>query len=256
MQFRMPGRNGRLFSRALIALLFSGAATHASAQTTVTLNQPATQVVSATIRGGSYADKTDQSLLATRSSDDFEYFRRALLKFDTENTIPAGSVVTSALLTVTVKTGSEDASRSIGAYQVTTSWTETEVTWNRRKAGTNWTTKGGDLGSRLDDATVSNAAGTKVPRRDAAGEGSGCRRRPRVPDRAGLKLHVDSARAVARDPNAAPGRSQGAYAGLKVPRRAPRHRIRRRVPRPPCACCTGIRTTTASALTASSIRRA
>src|SRR6185436_12915063 len=129
---------------------------------TVSLNEPATQVVSATIRGGTYANTTDQSLLATRASDDLEYNRRALLKFDTENTIPAGSSVTSALLTVTVKTGSEDASRSIGAYQVTTSWTETEVTWNRRKTDTNWTTKGGDLGSRLDDASVSNAAGTKV----------------------------------------------------------------------------------------------
>ena len=56
-----------------------------------------------------------------------------MLKFDTQNTIPQGSAVTSALLTVTVKTGSEDASRRIGAYQVTTSWAENEITWNRRR---------------------------------------------------------------------------------------------------------------------------
>jgi hypothetical protein len=45
---------------------------------------------------------------------------------------------------------------------VRTSWTEGEVTWNRRKTDTSWTTAGGDLGSKLDDAVVSNQAGTKV----------------------------------------------------------------------------------------------
>ena len=163
MQIRVSSRNGRLFLRALATLVLSGAATMASAQTTVTLNQPTgAQVVSATVRGGSFANQTQSSVLATRASDTAEYNRRALLKFDTQSTIPAGSAVNSALLTVTVKTGSADASRSIGAYQVTTSWTEGEVTWNARKTGTNWNASGGDLGSKLDDAVVSNTAGTKV----------------------------------------------------------------------------------------------
>jgi len=163
MQIRVSGRNGRLFLRALAAVVLSGAATMASAQTTVTLNQPTgAQVVSATDRGGSFANKNESSVLATRASDTAEYKRRALLKFDTQSTIPAGSAVTSALLTMTVKTGSADASRSLGAYQVTTSWTEGEVTWNVRKTGTSWNTSGGDLGSKLDDAVVSNTPGTKV----------------------------------------------------------------------------------------------
>lgn len=163
MQTRVSGRNGRLLSRALIGVaVLAGATSVASAQTTVTLNQPASQVVGATIRGGSYANNNDQSRLETRSADNLEYNRRSLLKFDTQNTIPAGSAITSAQLTVTVKNGSADASRSIGVYQVTTSWTETEVTWNSRKTGSNWTTAGGDLGSKVDDAIVGNAAGTKV----------------------------------------------------------------------------------------------
>jgi len=95
-------------------------------------------------------------------SDNLEYNRRALLKFDTENTIPKGSVVTSALMTVTVKTGSSDASRTIGAYQTSLSWTETEVTWKQRRNGESWPTPGGDYGSKLDDAVVGNTAGTKV----------------------------------------------------------------------------------------------
>jgi endonuclease/exonuclease/phosphatase family metal-dependent hydrolase len=163
MQTCLSGRNGRLWTRALLSLAaVTGAASMASAQTTVTLNQPMSDVVWATVRGGSYADQNDQSTLATRAADNLEYQRRVLLKFDTETTIPAGSVVTSALMTVTVKGGSADASRSIGAYQTTLSWTEGEVTWNSRRKGQPWPTAGGDFGSKLDDAVVSNVAGTKI----------------------------------------------------------------------------------------------
>jgi endonuclease/exonuclease/phosphatase family metal-dependent hydrolase len=162
MQIRVSGRNSRLFLRAVAGVVFSGAATLASAQTTVTLNQPATQVWTATVRGGSYATQNERSVLATRASDNLEYRRRAFLKFDTQNTIPAGSGVTSALLTLTVKMGSEDSTRAIGAYQVTTSWDEAEITWTNRRSGTAWRTPGGDLGSKIDDATVGNVAGTKV----------------------------------------------------------------------------------------------
>jgi len=152
-----------VLTRALLSVLaLTGAASVTSAQTTVTLSQPTTQVVSATVRGGTYATQNEQWLLETRASDNLEYNRRALLKFDTENTIPKGSVVTSALMTVTVKTGSADASRTIGAYQTSLSWTETEVTWKQRRNGENWPTPGGDYGSKLDDAVVGNTAGTKV----------------------------------------------------------------------------------------------
>jgi hypothetical protein len=163
MQFSVSGQLGRVFVRVVAGgALIAGGASEASAQTTVTLNQPKTHVVSATIRGGTYANKNDQTILATRSSDNLEYERHALLKFDTQNPIPAGSAVTSAKLTVTVKTGSPDATRMIGAYQVTTSWGETEVTWKIRRAGQNWSQAGGDLGSRIAVANVSNVAGTRV----------------------------------------------------------------------------------------------
>jgi endonuclease/exonuclease/phosphatase family metal-dependent hydrolase len=163
MRTCVSGLNGRVFTRALLsAVAVVGGASMASAQTTVSLNQPTSQVVAATIRGGSYADKTDQWTLETRSADNVEYNRRALLKFDTENTIPKGSAVTSATLTVTVKTASQDATRTVGAYQTSLSWTETEVTWRERRSGAAWPTAGGDFGSKLDDAVVGNVAGTKV----------------------------------------------------------------------------------------------
>jgi endonuclease/exonuclease/phosphatase family metal-dependent hydrolase len=133
-----------------------------SAQTTVTLNDPTSEVVYATIRGGSYANSNLGTLLATRASSNPEYHRRALLKFDTHNGIPAGSTVTSALLTITVKVGSEDKTRSIAAYQITTSWNENEVTWRNRRTSAHWMTSGGDLGSKLDQEIVGSTAGTKV----------------------------------------------------------------------------------------------
>jgi len=162
MQFCASGLSGRVFIRALLsAAAISGGAVVASAQTTVSLNQPTSQVVSATIRGGSYANTPNQWTLETRSSDNLEYERRALLKFDTENEIPKGSAVTSATLTVTVKKNSGDLTRTVGAYQTSLSWTESEVTWNQRRNGDRWPTTGGDFGSKLDDAVV-GAAGAKV----------------------------------------------------------------------------------------------
>jgi endonuclease/exonuclease/phosphatase family metal-dependent hydrolase len=144
----------------LVAIVSS--VTAASAQTTVTLNQSKAQVVYATLRAGAYANTNYPTTLTTRAADAADNHRRALLKFDTQNTIPAGTAITSALMTLTVKSGSAVATRNIGVYQGTTSWTETETTWNERRAAEAWATAGGDLGSLLATKAVSNVAGTKV----------------------------------------------------------------------------------------------
>jgi endonuclease/exonuclease/phosphatase family metal-dependent hydrolase len=163
MRLRVSARYVRAFSRAFqSALLIVGGVSAASAQTTVTINQPGTQVVFGTVRGGSYANTNDSTLLATRSSDNLEYERRALLKFDTQNTIPVGAAVSSAQLTLTVKLGSADASRAIGVHQVTQSWTEGQVTWNKKRTGESWNTPGVDIGSLITQKTVGNTPGTKV----------------------------------------------------------------------------------------------
>src|SRR5206468_5026590 len=101
-----------VFAIAALALVVS--TPPVSAQTTVSLSDPTTEVVYATIRGGTYSDTNFSKLLATRASDDPQYRRRALLKFDTQSQIPAGSVVTSARLIVTVKSGCEERTSSIG----------------------------------------------------------------------------------------------------------------------------------------------
>jgi len=148
-------------SGAFAASMFAFAGV-ATADTTLTLNVPKSQVVYATIRGGTYANQNFSDALETRRGSDMSYERRALLKFDTQNTIPQGSTVTSATLTVVVKDASVDATRRLAVYQGTTSWTETETTWKVRRSGQSWGSAGGDMGTQLDVQTVGNAVGTKV----------------------------------------------------------------------------------------------
>src|SRR3982750_775201 len=122
MRRRVSSECVRVFGRALTAGLFMVAsALGASAQTTLTISDPS-QVVFATLRSGSYKDTNIPNPLETRSADSAsDYLRRAMLKFDTQSTIPQGTSISSAFLTVTVKQGSPAASRRIAAYQVTTS---------------------------------------------------------------------------------------------------------------------------------------
>src|SRR5437763_751336 len=94
----------------LATFVVFGCADGANAQTTVVLNQPLTQVTDTTIRGGSHAATNYAGQdLATKSYTDASYVRHAIVKFDTENTIPLGTAVTAATLTVTVASGGTDA---------------------------------------------------------------------------------------------------------------------------------------------------
>lgn len=163
MRSCVSARGTRVFLHGLSGLVVLALGVgSAAAQTTVTLDAPDTEAWAATLRGGTYANTNNTKTLETRAASDTSYRRHALLKFDTQNKIPKGSSVSSAILTVTVKDGSDDSSRRIGVYQVTRSWENPEVTWNRRKSGYYWNTKGGDLGTQLAVKTVGNAPGTKV----------------------------------------------------------------------------------------------
>src|SRR5215210_7273905 len=116
-----------------------------------------------TLRGGTYASTVlnGQTRLETRASDDPAFERRVLLKFDTHNTIAAGTPITSAYLTITVA-GGNSQTRTLSAYHVTTSYDQTSATWNNRKSGTPWGERGGDTGARFDQKSITNTAGTKV----------------------------------------------------------------------------------------------
>lgn len=71
---------------------------------------------------------------------------RALLRFDF-SALPAGAVISAASLELYYwyKSGTP-AGHNAYCYEVTqTGWVETESTWNRYKALTNWATAGGDF---------------------------------------------------------------------------------------------------------------
>ena len=135
----------------------------AGAQTTVVLDNPSNEVTDAYIRAGEHANAVNNTtILATKVSSNASYNRRALIKFDTQNYVPANARIQSATLTVTLRS-SESSTRTIGAYRVSNSFDETHATWYRRKSdGRRWTTAGGDLGSRYATASVGTSAGTRV----------------------------------------------------------------------------------------------
>jgi endonuclease/exonuclease/phosphatase family metal-dependent hydrolase len=143
------------------ALVVLAGASAALAQTTVTLDQSKTEAWYGTVRGGTYANTNINDLLETRKSTDLTYHRNAMLKFDTHNFVPQGTNITSAKLTMTVIYSSADATRRIGVYPVTQSWDENQMTWNIRRTGLAWKTKGGDFGQKITEQVV-GPAGTTV----------------------------------------------------------------------------------------------
>jgi endonuclease/exonuclease/phosphatase family metal-dependent hydrolase len=139
-------------------LLLAVAAVPARAQTLQLTDSNAT-----TLRAGAYANTSyaNATTLESRASSDPSYTRRVLLKFDTHTTIPVGSQIVSAILTVTVAGGNPET-RTIGAYREASSYDENYATWNRRNSSANWVVGGGDVAEVYDQKSVSNVAGTRV----------------------------------------------------------------------------------------------
>jgi endonuclease/exonuclease/phosphatase family metal-dependent hydrolase len=154
---------GKAFAAALVTSL--AAATSVSAQTTVVLNQAGSQVTDTTIRSGSSSHTNfDGQPLITRRSDDPDWERRAILKFDTQNFIPQGAQIASATLTLTVKSGlgSGGETRPLRGWRIASPFQEAEATWMIRQGTSAWATPGGDLGEVVASANASNVAGAKV----------------------------------------------------------------------------------------------
>ena len=154
-----------LVGTVAVALCSSFFSASAAAQTTVTLNQNDNRVTDTTIRNGSYANTNyDRQTLLTRASTDPDWERRTLVKFDTENSIPSGATVTSATITLTIRSGlgTAGATRPVHVYRVPSGFLEEDATWNTRMGTSRWSTPGGDIGDHSGAANVPNTAGTRV----------------------------------------------------------------------------------------------
>jgi len=135
----------------------------ATAQTTVTLDAPGTEITDdVTIRGGGYASMNfgTSDTLEVKTSSDSSNTRRALLKFDTQNRVPAGAVINSAKLYLTLKGASDSTSRPIGAYRIGKAFLVREATWFDYRDRAAWGSAGGDLGGKYTSTSVGNAIGS------------------------------------------------------------------------------------------------
>lgn len=81
--------------------------------------------------------------------------RRALLQFDLSS-IPAGSTVVSAVLTLTAFANRLSAD-TLAVHRVTQAWTEAGVTYNKYDGTTSWGTAGGDYDATADATFVAPA---------------------------------------------------------------------------------------------------
>ena len=130
----------------------------------IVLNVPDGQVVDTTIRNGPYATFNHNSAtLLTRSSTVPDWERRAIMSFNASS-VPSGTVVTSAALTLTLKSGlgTAGAARTVAVRRLGASFVETQATWINRQSGVAWGTPGGDLGETIASAEVTNVAGAKI----------------------------------------------------------------------------------------------
>src|SRR5919197_2044670 len=154
----MPVRVCRVFGWASlrVAAMLAAFAVPAAAQS---VSLPAADT---TLRGGAYDDMNFGTRdLETKSSTDPSYVRRAILKFDTHTTSPAGSPINSATLTLTVKSGSVNG-RHLAVYCVPLGFDEFATTWRFRKGTSYWTTPGGDVNHQHGVVTATNAPGSKI----------------------------------------------------------------------------------------------
>jgi len=160
---RPANRAARFIPRLiLLSIAIGSVAGVASAQTTVTLSTPGSHInADLTIQGGAYgmADFSTSDVLASKVSSE-SYTRRIMLKFDTQNFIPANAVIQSARLHLVLKNAESAERRPLTAFHVTQSFVTGETNWFYFRPGQAWNNPGGDLGSTFGTTYIDNAVGS------------------------------------------------------------------------------------------------
>jgi endonuclease/exonuclease/phosphatase family metal-dependent hydrolase len=158
-----PSRTVRAIYEAVIALIVvCGFSAAASAQTTVTLSTPDTHInADLTIQGGSsgMTDFSGSDVLASKVSS-VDYTRRILMKFDTQDFIPANAVIQSAKLYLVLKNAESSENRPLTAFNVTQSFVEGQTNWYYFRDGQTWNSAGGDFSGSFGTTNVGNAVGS------------------------------------------------------------------------------------------------
>jgi hypothetical protein len=99
--------------------------------------------------------RTSDTLASKVSSE--SYTRRMMLKFDTQNFIPANAVIQSARLYLVLKSAESREWRPLTAFRVSDSFVTGRTNWYYRRDGQAWSIPGGDLGPSFGTTWVANA---------------------------------------------------------------------------------------------------
>jgi endonuclease/exonuclease/phosphatase family metal-dependent hydrolase len=83
-----------------------------------------------------------------------------MMKFDTQNHIPAGAVIQSAKLYLVLRQAESGENRPFTAYHVNRSFVKWETNWYQYRNGQRWSTPGGDLGQSFGTTYVGDNPGT------------------------------------------------------------------------------------------------
>ena len=163
MQFHFHSiRWARVVVGTMLGIAVAAAPRPTFAQTTVTLDAPGSELnADVTIRDGGYGSvnySQSDTLESKRSGQN--YNRRILLKFDTQNRIPAGAVINRATLYLTLKGSDGDGTkRPIAVYRVNRSFQQNDATWYEYVNGSRWSAPGGDFGEKYTTKYVGSAIG-------------------------------------------------------------------------------------------------
>lgn len=152
----------RVLHQVVMLIAMSCFAAAASAQTTVTLSTPGTQInADLTIQGGAsgMTDFSGVDSLASKVSSE-SYTRRILLKIDTQNNIPAGAKIQSARLYLVLKRAESSENRPLTAFNVGQSFVSGETNWYYFRSGQSWGSRGGDFNGSFGTTYVNNGVGS------------------------------------------------------------------------------------------------
>jgi hypothetical protein len=83
-------------------------------------------------------DFSTSAVLASKVSSNESFTRRILLKFDTQNYIPANAIIQSATLYLVLKNAESSESRPFTAFHVTKSFVTRQTTWRTFRDGQWW----------------------------------------------------------------------------------------------------------------------
>ena len=95
---------------------------------------------------------TDNGWAAGEDNTQVDQVSRALLKFDISS-IPAGSTINSAILTLTYRSDLSSNARTLSVYRSLRAWIDTQATWNVYTTGNNWTSAGANDTTNDREAT-------------------------------------------------------------------------------------------------------